>query len=117
MSYDRDIDENFDNFYFMNGQAHAIYIWGLSRLGVIDACKEPRISALFTNQMHSYSLESMTVIFYAYKYFLQFPLGSILEKEMLTHLMTEQPVLSLSDLPLIRIFLCCSRISSRNQHH
>ena len=49
MSYDREIDENFDNFYFMNGQAHAIYIWGLSRLGVIEGSREPRFATLFVN--------------------------------------------------------------------
>lgn len=98
----------------MNGQAHAIYIWGLSRLGLIEGSRETRYSTLFVNQKHSYSMESMAILFYAYKLFLQFPLGSMLEKEMLTHLMTEQPPLTLVDLPLIRTFLCCARISARN---
>jgi len=35
MDYNKDVDDNFDNFYFMNGQVVSLVICGLSRLGLM----------------------------------------------------------------------------------
>ena len=88
--YEKEIDENFDNFFFMNGQVYAICLWALSRLEIIEGQMEFRFAPLFTSQKSTFSMESMAIIFYTYKIFLQFPIGSIIDKEMINYLMTEK---------------------------
>jgi hypothetical protein len=35
LTYNRETEESFENFFFMNGQVHAIVNWGLGRLGIM----------------------------------------------------------------------------------
>jgi len=83
MVFEKEIDENFDNFFFINGQVFAICIWALSRLEIIEGQSEHRFAPFFCNNKSTFSMQSMAIVFYSYKIFLQFALGSIIDKEMI----------------------------------
>lgn len=113
MDYNKDVDDNFDNFYFMNGQVVSLVICGLSRLGLMagrNVNKSDQFIKQFINDINFRSLA--VIIFGKCGIAKQVPKEGF-DKNAILLLHAKRDSLTEYDLPYICTILVSQRILRR----